>query len=81
MNQPAMHNTSEMNKPFLLICLFTVSTLAATIWNGDVNAETAVPVAKVAAPARMAGDQGHALPVCGVRTPSLSVQCQPGGDA
>jgi len=81
MNKPAMHNTSGMNKPFVLICLFTVSTLAATVWNGDVNAQASVPVAKVAAPTRMAGDQGHALPLCGVRAPDLSAQCQPGGDA
>lgn len=76
MNKPAINKTTGVNKPFVLICLFTVSTLAATVWNSDVNAEPA------AAPTQMAVDQGHAtLPVCGMRELSLSAQCQPSGDA
>ena len=81
MTKPAMHKTSGMNKPFVLICLFTVSTLAATIWNGDVNAETTSAKTTIAAPTQMAGDRGHALPACGMRELGLSAQCQPNGDA
>ena len=83
MNKPAMHKPSVVNKPFVLICLFTVSTLAATVWNGDVNAEpaAAATTATMSAPTRIAGDEGRALPVCGMRELSLSAQCQPGGDA
>lgn len=80
MNKPAMHKPTFVNKPFVLICLFTVSTLAATVWNGDVNAEPAA-TATIAAPTQMAGDEGRALPVCGMRELSLSAQCQPSGDA
>ena len=80
MNKPAMHKPTFVNKPFVLICLFTVSTLAATVWNGDVNAEPAA-AATIAAPTQMAGDEGRALPVCGMRELSLSAQCQPSVDA
>ena len=81
MNKPAMHKTSGVNKPFLLICLFTVSTLAATLWNGEVNAEPAAAVATAASPGRMTGDQSSTMPLCGMRELSLSAQCQPSGDA
>ncbi|WP_312440359.1 hypothetical protein [Janthinobacterium sp.] len=80
MNKPAMHQPTFVNKPFVLICLFTVSTLAATIWNGDANAGPAA-AATIAAPTQMAGDEGRALPVCGMRELSLSAQCQPSLDA
>ena len=81
MNKPAINKINGVNKPFVLICLFTVSTLAATVWNGDVNAEPAAATATMSAPTRMAGDEGRALPVCGMRELSLSAQCQPSGDA
>ena len=81
MNKPAINKNNGVNKPFVLICLFTVSTLAATLWNGDVNAETTAAKATIAAPTQMAGDHGRALPACGMRELSLSAQCQPSGDA
>ncbi|MDN2714408.1 MULTISPECIES: hypothetical protein [unclassified Janthinobacterium] len=62
----------HVNKPFLLICLFTFSTLAATLMNTD-EAQ-----ADDAAPAPVARDVGHgALPVCRSDALTLSAQCQP----
>ena len=81
MNKTAINNNTGINKPFVLICLFTVSTLAATLWNGDVNAETTAAKATIAAPTQMAGNEGRALPACGMRELSLSAQCRPSGDA
>ncbi|MEX0144353.1 hypothetical protein MRBLMS1_005274 [Massilia sp. LMS1-1-1.1] len=61
-----------VNKPFLLICLFTFSTLAATLMNtGEAQPDDAVP-------APVARDAGHgALPVCSSDALTLSAQCQP----
>ncbi|MNQ32994.1 hypothetical protein D3C85_464130 [compost metagenome] len=62
----------HVNKPFLLICLFTFSTLAATLMNtGEAQPDDA-------APAPVARDAGHgALPVCSSDALTLSAQCQP----
>lgn len=61
----------HVNKPFLLICLFTFSTLAATWMN------TGEEHNSDAAPAPVARDAGHgALPVCSSDALTLSAQCQ-----
>lgn len=74
MSKPAKPN--HLNKPFLVICLFTLSTLAATWMNaGEAPASDA-------APAPVARDVGHgALPVCGSDALTLSAHCQPGRQA
>ena len=61
----------HVNKPFLLICLFTVSTLAATwMTAGEAQNSDAVP-------APVARDVGHgALPICGSDALTLSARCQ-----
>ncbi|MCC7596410.1 hypothetical protein IGS61_02860 [Janthinobacterium sp. FW305-129] len=75
----AMHKPDQsfhVNKPFLLICLFTCSTLAASLMPaGDaVEADTG--------PAPMAREAGHAtLPVCSTDALKLSAHCQPGRQA
>lgn len=62
----------HVNKPFLLICLFTFSTLAATLTN------TGEAPASDAAPAPVAREAGHgALPVCSSDALKLSAHCQP----
>lgn len=62
----------HVNKPFLLICLFTFSTLAATLMT------TGEAPASDAAPAPVAREAGHgALPVCSSDALTLSAQCQP----
>ncbi|MGK5040621.1 hypothetical protein ACQ4WQ_09775 [Janthinobacterium sp. GB1R12] len=70
MHKPA--TPSRLNKPFLLICLFTFSTLAATLMNtGDAQTGEA-------APAAVARDAGHgALPICSTDALKLSAHCQP----
>lgn len=62
----------HVNKPFLLICLFTLAILSATLFTtDDVSAGDA-------APASVARDVGHgALPVCGSDALMLSARCQP----
>ena len=74
MSKPAKSN--HLNKPFLVICLFTLSTLAATWMNaGEAPASDA-------APAPVARDVGHgALLVCGSDALTLSAHCQPGRQA
>ncbi|MDN2696949.1 hypothetical protein O0882_11525 [Janthinobacterium sp. SUN073] len=73
---PKLAKPSHLNKPFLLICLFTLSTLAATWMNTD-EAQTSD-----AAPAPVARDVGHgALPVCSSDALTLSAHCQPGRQA
>ncbi len=70
MSKPA--KPSHLNKPFLLICLFTLSTLAAT-WMNTGEAQTSDAV-----PAPVARDVGHgALPVCSSDALTLSARCQP----
>ena len=70
MQKPGQSN--HVNKPFLLICLFTFSTLAATL----VNTGDAQPTD--AAPAPVAREAGHGvLPVCSTDSLKLSAQCQP----
>lgn len=70
MHKPA--TPSRLNKPFLLICLFTFSTLAATLMNTS-DAQTGE-----AAPAAVARDAEHgALPICSTDALKLSAQCQP----
>lgn len=61
----------HVNKPFLLICLFTFSTLAATWMNmGEAQNSDAAPVP-------VAREAGHgALPVCSSDSLTLSAQCQ-----
>ncbi|KHA79225.1 hypothetical protein NC77_08515 [Janthinobacterium lividum] len=62
----------HVNKPFLLICLFTFSTLAATLTN------TGEAPASDAAPAPVAREAGHgSLPVCSTDALKLSAHCQP----
>lgn len=62
----------HVNKPFLLICLFTLATLSATLMNTD------DAPANDAAPAAVARDSGHgALPICGSDALTLSARCQP----
>lgn len=62
----------HVNKPFLLICLFTFSTLAATLMNAGEAPDSD------AAPAPVAREAGHgALPVCSSDALTLSAQCQP----
>ncbi|MGK5060598.1 hypothetical protein ACQ4WY_27040 [Janthinobacterium sp. LB2P49] len=70
MHKPA--TPSGLNKPFLLICLFTFSTLAATLMNtGEAQTDDA-------APAPVARDAGHGvLPACSTDALKLSAQCQP----
>ena len=73
---PKPDQSIHVNKPFLLICLFTFSTLAATLMN------TGEAPASDAAPAPVARDVGHgALPVCGSDALTLSAHCQPGRQA
>lgn len=74
-----MHKPDQsihVNKPFLLICLFTFSTLAATLMStGEVQSSDATPAA-------VARDAGHgALPVCSSDALKLSAHCQPGRQA
>lgn len=74
-----MHKPDQsihVNKPFLLICLFTFSTLAATlISTGEAQSSDATPAA-------VARDAGHgALPVCSSDALKLSAHCQPGRQA
>ena len=62
----------HVNKPFLLICLFTLAILAAS-WMNTGEAQTTD-----AAPAPVARDVGHgALPVCSSDALTLSARCQP----
>ncbi|PHV40428.1 hypothetical protein CSQ95_02140 [Janthinobacterium sp. BJB304] len=62
----------HVNKPFLLICLFTFSTLAATWMNAGETQNSD------AAPAPVAREAGHGtLPVCSSDALTLSAQCQP----
>ncbi|MDN2710433.1 MULTISPECIES: hypothetical protein [unclassified Janthinobacterium] len=72
-----MHKRAEpshLNKPFLLICLFTVSTLAATL----INTDETQPTEGESAPAPVARDAGHgAMPLCNGDAFKLSAQCQP----
>lgn len=70
MHKPA--KPSHLNKPFLLICLFTFSTLAATLINtGEARTDDA-------APAPVAREAGHGvLPVCSSDALTLSARCQP----
>lgn len=74
-----MHKPDQsihVNKPFLLICLFTFSTLAATLMS-TVEAQSSD-----ATPAAVARDAGHgALPVCSSDALKLSAHCQPGRQA
>ena len=66
----------HVNKPFLLICLFTLAILAAS-WMNTGEAQTTD-----AAPAPVARDVGHgALPVCSSDALTLSAHCQPGRQA
>ena len=66
----------HVNKPFLLICLFTLAILSATLMN------TGEAPASDAAPAPVARDVGHgALPVCSSDALTLSAHCQPGRQA
>lgn len=72
-----MHKPGQpfhVNKPFVLICLFTISTLAASYLPGDDNTDAgAAPVAREA---------GHdSLPVCGNDALKLSAHCQPARQA
>ena len=62
----------HVTTPFLLICLFTFSTLAATLMNtGEAQPDDAVP-------APVARDAGHgALPVCSSDALTLLAHCQP----
>lgn len=62
----------HLNKPFLLICLFTLSTLAATFVNmGDTQPADS-------APAPVARDAGHqSMPLCNSDAFKLSARCQP----
>ena len=70
MHKPA--KPSRLNKPFLLICLFTFSTLAATL----VTPGEAQPTDAGAAP--VARKAGHgALPLCSSDALTLSAHCQP----
>ena len=70
-----MHKPDQsihVNKPFLLICLFTFSTLAATLMQaGEAQqADTA--------PAPVAREAGHdTLPACRSDALTLSPHCQP----
>ena len=62
-----------LNKPFLLICLFTCSTLAASLLPAGEAGTGPVPMAREA---------GHAtLPVCNSDALKLSAHCQPGRQA
>ena len=73
---PKLAKPNHLNKPFLLICLFTFSTLAATLMNtGEAQTDDAVPAA-------VARDAGHgALPACSSDALKLSAHCQPGRQA
>ncbi|SDA55570.1 MULTISPECIES: hypothetical protein [unclassified Janthinobacterium] len=72
-----MHKPGQpfhLNKPFALICLFTLSTLAASYLPADDSAE--------AGPAPVAREAGHdRLPVCGNDALKLSAHCQPARQA
>ncbi|MGK5030195.1 hypothetical protein [Janthinobacterium sp. DSP2-3-3] len=73
---PKPDQSIHVNKPFLLICLFTFSTLAATVMTAG-EAQTGD-----AAPSPVAREAGHgALPVCGSDALTLSARCQPGRQA
>jgi hypothetical protein len=62
----------HVNKPFLLICLFTLAILSATLFTTDDAS------AGDAAPAPVARDVGHgALPACSSDALTLSARCQP----
>lgn len=62
----------HVNKPFLLICLFTLAILSATLFTKD------DAPAGDAAPASVARDPGHgALPVCSSDALTLLAHCQP----
>ena len=66
----------QLNKPFLLICLFTFSTLAATlVHTGEAQQAGTVP----APVARDAGHGGTSL--CNSDAFKLSAQCQPRREA
>ena len=74
MHKPA--KPSQLNKPFLLICLFTFSTLAATLMQaGEAQqADTA--------PAPVAREAGQvAMPLCNSDAFKLSAQCEPRREA
>lgn len=62
----------QLNKPFLLICLFTFSTLAAMlVHTGEAQQAGTVPVP-------VARDAGHGgTPLCNSDAFKLSAQCQP----
>ncbi|MEM8515989.1 hypothetical protein RCH05_000507 [Janthinobacterium sp. CAN_S7] len=70
----AMHKPEQsmhVNKPLLLICLFTFAILAATLLSPGDAPESA------AAPAAVARDAGQAgLPVCSSFAHELTRQCQ-----
>lgn len=68
-----------LNKPFLLICLFTCSTLAASLMPaGDAGDAAEMDTG----PAPMAREAGHAtLPVCSTDALKLSAHCRPGRQA
>ena len=75
----AMHKSAQpsqpvrLNKPFVLICLFTLSTLAASYLPAADSGEAQADLAPVAREA------GHAtLPVCSSDALKLSAHCQPG---
>jgi len=78
----AMHKPDQsfhVNKPFLLICLFTFSTLAASLMPAG-DAGDAGEAGTGQAP--MAREAGHAtLPVCNTDALKLSAHCQPGRQA
>lgn len=74
MHQPGQ--PFHVNKPFVLICLFTISTLAASLMPAADGGEAAT------GPAPMAREAGHAtLPVCTSDALKLSAHCQPGRQA
>lgn len=77
----AMHKfakPSHLNKPFLLICLFTVSTLAATL----MDTGEASPADGASAPAPVARGAGQDnMPLCNSDAFKLSAQCQPRREA
>jgi hypothetical protein len=67
----------RLNKPFVLICLFTLSTLAASYLPAADSSEAASGLANGMAP--VAREAGHAtLPVCSSDALKLSAHCQPG---
>ncbi|MGK5066320.1 hypothetical protein [Janthinobacterium sp. RT4P48] len=74
-----MHKPAQpiyRNKPFVLICLFTCSTLAASLMPAADGGEAVMGAAP------MAREAGHAtLPVCNTDALKLSAHCQPGRQA